>query len=119
MNQQIPLTAPEATTNSVVLILCTVPNRSVAEKIALHLVERRLAACVNIIPGVASIFRWKNRIEESEELLLMIKSSMGRLAEISEYIRSSHPYELPEVLAIPTSGGGMEYLNWIIQETKN
>jgi len=119
MNQQIALSAPQATTNTVILILCSVPSKSLGEKIATHLVERHFAACVNIIPKITSIYRWNNKVENSEELLLLIKSSMERLADISEYIRSVHPYDLPEILAIPSSGGSMEYLDWIIHETKH
>ena len=118
MSQQITLPTPNATTNTVILILCTVPNKTTAEKIAQHLVEHHSAACVNILPGLSSIYRWNNKVERSEELLLLIKSSMGRLAAISDYIRSVHPYDNPEVLAIPSSGGSMEYLNWIICETR-
>lgn len=81
------------------------------------LVERRLAACVNIVTPVRSIYRWQGAIEEATEWLLIIKSSRARFAELAEAIRAEHSYELPEVVALPIVEGSAAYLAWLNAET--
>ena len=100
------------------LVLCTVPDRGSAEHIAAALVEERLAACVNIIPGIASVYRWKGAIEKDEELLLLIKTSQGRYQSLEQRIRTLHPYELPEIIAVPIQTGQQDYLQWIKDSLK-
>jgi periplasmic divalent cation tolerance protein len=95
------------------LVLTTVGSESEARKIAHTLVERHLAACVNIIPRVGSVYRWKGEIEESEEYLLVIKTAQGREEEVRNAIRELHSYELPECISIPIESGSAEYLKWI------
>ena len=84
-----------------------------AEKITRLLVEGALAACVNILPNVRSVYSWQGQIESAEEHLLIIKSSSEAYQAIERTIRSHHPYELPEIIAVPVGQGLPEYLNWI------
>ncbi|MBL1262527.1 divalent-cation tolerance protein CutA [Candidatus Methylomicrobium oryzae] len=99
--------------NDAQLILCTCPDRETAEKIAHRLVESRLAACVNILPGLTSIYTWENRLETAEEHLLLIKTAGGRYPDVEQSIREQHPYDLPEIIALPIARGLPGYLNWI------
>ena len=95
------------------LVLCTAPNRECAERIAEALVAEQLAACVNIIPGIVSIYRWKDNIENDEELLLLIKTSQGTYESLEQRIRALHPYELPEIIAVSIQAGQKDYIKWI------
>jgi periplasmic divalent cation tolerance protein len=95
------------------LVLSTCPDRETARAIAARLVENRFAACVNMVRGVTSLYRWKGRIEEGEEILLLIKTTRGRYREVEECIRASHPYEVPEVIALGIEHGLASYLAWI------
>ena len=96
-----------------IVTFCTCPNKEVAEKIARLLVENRLAACVNILPNVMSIYTWNGKVESADEHLLIIKSSAQSYQDIETAIRSHHPYELPEIIAVPVELGLPEYINWI------
>lgn len=99
--------------HSEIVLFCTVPNEEVASKVAHVLVEGKLAACVNIIPGIVSVYSWKGEICRDNELLCVIKSQ-GRLFEkIEAAIRNVHPYEVPEIIALPIIQGHAPYLNWI------
>jgi periplasmic divalent cation tolerance protein len=95
----------------VVLSTCTSPEE--AEKIARALVEKKLAACVNILPAVRSIYRWKNAIEDDQETLLLIKSSRALFNELRSEIERLHSYEVPEAIAIPIVDGLERYLEWM------
>jgi periplasmic divalent cation tolerance protein len=95
------------------IILCTCPDRETAEKIAHLLVEKNLAACVNILPGLTSYYRWQGRIESAQELLLLIKSNSDRYPAVEKAILENHPYELPEIVAVPVEHGLPDYLHWI------
>ena len=103
--------------NTALLVLCTCPDRASADVIAQALLERRLAACINILPGVSSMYRWQGKIETAEEVLLVIKTRQPRYAELEAEILSHHPYELPEVVAVPLDRGLPGYLAWIEQCT--
>lgn len=98
---------------AVQIILCTCPDHQTAEKIARLLIERNLAACVNILPGLTSYYRWQGQIESAQELLLLIKSNSGRYSSVEAAILENHPYELPEIIAIPVDQGLPDYLHWI------
>lgn len=98
----------------VIVTLCTCPNKDTAEKIARLLVNSALAACVNILPNVTSIYSWQGQVESAEEHLLIIKSSQADYQAIETAIRSHHPYELPEIIAVPIERGLPEYINWIL-----
>lgn len=95
------------------LIFCSCPDAEVAERIAGELVGSRLAACVNILPGVSSVYAWQGRIESAEEHLLLIKSHSSRYAAIEAAIQASHPYEVPEIVAVALERGSADYLQWI------
>jgi periplasmic divalent cation tolerance protein len=95
------------------IILTTAPSEAEAGRIAENLVERRLAACVNIIPRIHSVYRWKEAVERSEECLLLIKTTRGNEQQVRSAVREMHSYELPEHIAISIELGSPEYLEWI------
>lgn len=99
-----------ATTFQIVLTTC--PDTAAAERIARVLVEEKLAACVNMLPPMRSIYRWKGRVEDATEQLLVIKTAQ-QFAAVRDRIRSLHPYELPEIIAVPIADGFPEYLAWL------
>jgi periplasmic divalent cation tolerance protein len=100
------------------IVLCTVPDGETAGQIATALVTERLAACVNIVPGITSVYRWQNRIEKDAEQLLIIKTHSAVFDTLQDCIRKLHPYELPEIIAVPITDGLPEYLDWISTATK-
>ena len=95
------------------LLLATCPDHENALAIARHLLESRAAACVNILPGLHSVYRWQGRVEEATEHLLMVKTRTERYATAEAAIRSLHPYELPEIVSVPIETGLPAYLAWI------
>lgn len=104
--------------SELMLVFCNAPDAGCAERIARELVERRLAACVNILPPCRSIYRWQGQIEEQGEIPLLIKTGAARLAELTDALRMLHPYEVPEIIALPVSAGLPAYLDWVRQETR-
>ncbi|KAM3843754.1 protein CutA [Vipera latastei] len=104
---------PPAAGGSLSAAFVTCPNQTVAKDLARALVEQRLAACVNVLPGVTSIYRWKGAVEEDAEVLLMIKTRSSRVSALAEYVRSVHPYEVAEVIAVPIQQGNPPYLRWV------
>jgi periplasmic divalent cation tolerance protein len=98
--------------------LCTVPDKGTAMRVAAALVAEQLAACVNIIPAVQSVYRWQGAVEQAEELLLLIKTSDTVWSLLQERILALHPYELPEIISVPIQDGHRNYLNWIINNLK-
>lgn len=95
------------------LIFCTCPDAAVAEQIANQLVDKGLAACVNILPGILSVYRWEGKRESAQEHLLMIKTTAGAYNRLEQAVLQLHPYELPEIIAVPLSQGLAGYLAWI------
>lgn len=95
------------------IALCTVPNETIAGQIADALVSEKLAACVNIIPSIMSVYRWKDVIEYGEEQLLLIKTSESVWPLLETRILELHPYELPEIIAVPIQTGQADYIQWI------
>jgi periplasmic divalent cation tolerance protein len=95
------------------MVLCSVPDETAAREIATALVSERLAACVNIVPGIISVYRWKDSVETGAELLLIIKTTAAVYARLQERIRALHPYELPEVIAVSIDRGLSDYLAWL------
>ena len=100
------------------LVLTNVPDRAVAEKLADMLVERRLAACVNILAPCRSVYRWKDAVQHDEEHPMLIKTTQERYAALEQALREGHPYELPEIIAVPIERGLPAYLDWVAAETK-
>lgn len=100
------------------LVFCTVPDAQTAESIARAVVSDGLAACVNILPAVRSIYQWKGALCDDTELLLVVKTARTVSGRLSERIRGLHPYETPEVVAVPLSGGSTPYLAWVRGETR-
>lgn len=99
------------------LVLVTCPSEGDAERISRALLDRRLAACVSAISGVRSSFLWRGAIEEASEVLLLIKTRAGLVGELIEEVRRLHPYEVPEIVAVPIADGFKGYLGWIDEET--
>jgi periplasmic divalent cation tolerance protein len=95
------------------IIFCTCPDKDTAEKIAHLLVEYKLAACVNIVPNIRSVYRWQGEIEQADEFLLLIKAQQATYSELENLIKTHHPYQLPEIIAVPIERGLPDYLNWI------
>jgi periplasmic divalent cation tolerance protein len=102
---------------SPLLILCTCPDQVTAERIAETLVGERLAACVNLVPGLTSVYRWEGRIQRDTELLLLIKTRAAVYPLLEARIRELHPYQTPEIIALPIQTGTAAYLDWIADNT--
>ena len=100
-----------------VVVFVTVPDRETGLRIARHLVGRRVAACVNIVDGVSSVYWWEGKVEESREALLIIKTTNDLVNDLVRAVREVHPYQLPEVLAVPAVAGLKEYMDWVFEET--
>ena len=99
------------------LVLCNTPDADCAAQIAQTLVERRLAACVNILAPCQSVYRWQGKIEHAAEVPLLIKTTRARYAELQATLAEAHPYELPEIIAVPLHEGLPAYLAWVGAET--
>jgi len=99
--------------DDVVVVLVTVPSAEVGESIARAVVPEGLAACVNIVPGLRSIYRWQGRLEDERELLLLIKTRADRLSPLEARIRALHPYTVPSGVALPVVAGHAPYLTWV------
>jgi periplasmic divalent cation tolerance protein len=99
------------------ILFVTCPDAKVAEAIARDLVERRLAACGNITGPVTSVYRWKGKVVREPEVLLLVKTRRSLVAACTRAIRAKHPYELPEIVAVPIVGGLPAYLRWVAGET--
>jgi periplasmic divalent cation tolerance protein len=103
--------------DEVIVVLTSMPDRDAALKLARELVAKRLAACVNVLAGCTSVYRWKGEVEEAGEVPVLIKTRAGRYDEVETAIRRLHPYELPEIVAVPVTRGLDEYLEWVNGET--
>ena len=100
------------------LVLTCLPDAESARRLAEHLVESRLAACVNLLASCRSVYRWEGKIENAEEVPLLIKTRADRYAALETAIRARHPYELPEIIAVPVTSGLPGYLAWVAAETE-
>jgi periplasmic divalent cation tolerance protein len=107
---------PNADTSCCV-VLNTCPDERTAGTIARALVEAKLAACVNIVPGLRSIYHWEERLQEGTEVLLLIKTTAERYPQVEEFIRARHPYSLAEIVSVPITRGLPGYLEWIAAST--
>ncbi len=96
-----------------VVVLVTCPNRVPAKRLAAALVSKRLAACVNIVPGLESLFRWDSKMDRAKEVLLIIKTTAKRLPALQRAVLALHPYDVPEIIALPIIAGHPPYLRWL------
>jgi periplasmic divalent cation tolerance protein len=106
------------TEGEVRVVLVTAPDAAVGASLARELVEARLAACVNLLPQVRSIYRWEGQVQDDAEVLLVIKTRADRCEELATRVKELHPYDLPEVLVLPVAGGSQPYLQWVFSETQ-
>lgn len=107
----------EGGTPEVVLALSTAPDAQTAARIGRALVDERLIACMNVVPGLTSIYRWKGDVQTDEEVLMLMKTRPGRVHRLRERISELHPYEVPELLVVPVVDGLAPYLRWVGDET--
>ena len=101
----------------VLIVMTNLPNAQAASTLASALVEARLAACVNLLPAVQSVYRWQGKVERATEMTLLIKTTQRHYAALEAAIRAAHPYDLPEVIALPVTAGLPSYLQWVDAET--
>lgn len=99
------------------VMLCVVPDRESGERIARALVAERLAACVNLLPGMVSTFRWEGEVKQEDEHLMIIKTGAGRFEAVRAAITLTHPYDTPEVIALPIVEGDPKYVAWLIENS--
>jgi periplasmic divalent cation tolerance protein len=104
--------------DSILVVLCTCPDETEAGKLAAGLVESRLAACVNVLPHIRSIYRWQGRVHDDAESLMVIKATKRDYPALEKWLTDHHPYDLPEVIAVPVEIGLPAYLEWVAQETE-
>lgn len=102
-----------------VLVLTSLPDRDSADRLARILVESRAAACVNVLSGCASVYRWQGKIENADEVPMLIKTRASRYPQVEQTLRAHHPYELPEIICVSLSAGSPAYLKWIMDETSD
>ena len=102
----------------IMVVMCSCPDEAVAQQLASDLVRLRLAACVNIVPKIRSIYRWRNEVQDEGEALMIMKTTRVAYAELQSWLQQNHPYDVPEVLALPVRAGSADYLDWVLNETE-
>ena len=112
-----PVPETMSDTGETLIVLCTCPDADTGTRLADELVSRRLAACVNRVPGVVSTYVWKGAVNHDDEVLLIIKTTSLAYRKLESTLRDLHPYELPEILAVPVSKGLPDYLAWVYAST--
>lgn len=105
--------------NPPILVLCNCPDEAVAIDLAQQLLQQRLAACINVLPGVHSLYRWQGRIEREREATLLIKTTHRRYPALERLLAAAHPYEVPEIIALPITAGLPAYLDWLDDECRD
>jgi periplasmic divalent cation tolerance protein len=100
------------------LVLTNLPDLASAENLARALVDARAAACVNILPACRSVYRWQGRVEHAEEIPLLVKTTRAAYPRVEEMVRAHHPYDVPELVAVPIEAGLPAYLDWLAMETQ-
>jgi periplasmic divalent cation tolerance protein len=103
---------------STLLVLTNLPDRAAAERLADLVIEKKLAACVNILAPCRSVYRWKGAVQHDDEHPMLVKTTAERYPELEKALRAAHPYELPEIIAVPVERGLAAYLDWVAAETK-
>lgn len=109
----------EATADNAIVVLTTAPDEQTANRLAKLIIEKSMAACVNISASMTSVYSWKGEFQQGKEHQLTIKTTQSRYAELQQLIVDQHPYELPEILALPIVAGLPAYLDWVNECTKN
>ena len=99
--------------------LTNCPNQEVATKLATACVENKLAACVNIVPTVQSVYQWQGKIEHDEESLLIIKTTQSKITQLGDFIQQNHPYDVPEFITLNIESGAENYLDWLAQSIRS
>ncbi|TYJ35420.1 hypothetical protein E1A91_A05G235400v1 [Gossypium mustelinum] len=119
-DKTVPAVKMEASSNNVpsIVVYVTVPNRDAGRKLADSIVKEKLAACVNIVPGVESVYEWEGKVNRDPEELLIIKTRQSLLPALTEHVKANHEYDVPEVIALPIGGGSVEYLEWLKNSTR-
>ncbi|PIA56292.1 hypothetical protein AQUCO_00700552v1 [Aquilegia coerulea] len=122
-NKGFHSSAMESSSSSVsvpsIVVYVTVPNTESGKKLAASIVKEKLAACVNRVPGIESVYEWKGEIQTDSEELLIIKTRESLLNPLTDHIKANHEYDLPEVIALPILGGNLPYLEWIKNSTRD
>ncbi len=108
---------PTINDQTMLLVMTTITDIDKGKLLARQIIEKQLAACCNIVPGITSIYRWKNELCEDQECLLVMKTIKTRYTQLSEFILQQHPYETPELIALPVTESTQEYLSWVTKET--
>jgi len=103
--------------SQIIAVLVTCPNRRVAETVGRTMVEERLAACANIVPGLTSIYRWQGKVCRDREVLVVMKTCRRRFPALARRVRAVHPYPVPEIVGVPVAVGSAEYLAWVAEST--
>lgn len=101
------------------VVLVTVPDQAAADKIAETMVTTKLAACVNVVAGVKSVYHWEGKLERSDELLLVVKTRKDLMPEVCDFVKKNHPYKVPEVVALDVADGHAAYLDWVGARTRH
>lgn len=104
--------------DTILLALSTFPDRETAQRIANQLVDEKFAACANILPGIESIYRWKDKLESGNEILTFFKLSADRKSAFREKLKSLHPYDVPEIIFVPVTDGLPDYLRWVAENCR-
>jgi len=108
---------PTENSQQILLVMTTITDIDKGKSLARQIIDEQLAACCNIVPGITSVYRWQDELCEEQECLLVMKTVESRFNELSKFISMRHPYETPEIIALPITAGSQEYLSWVTQAT--
>jgi periplasmic divalent cation tolerance protein len=101
-----------------IIVFCTTPSKDISMQIATECVNKKIAACCNILPGITSVYQWQGKLEKADEQLLILKSTEDKFKAIENTINEIHPYEVPEIISVKINAGNKAYLNWINQSQR-
>jgi len=103
--------------NDLLLVICNTPDKESAHKLARLLLAEKLCACVNILPQIESLYTWEGKLEQANEVTMLIKTTKACYQQLQNTVKTNHPYEIPEIIAVDIADGSPEYLNWIVNST--